>query len=94
MKTKRLSKYDSVHEKATKQRSITPDTYKESEFQDTTLIKVPVKGTSVTVEDFFYIDNYQHKDSKTSNVSHFGINTYNDELIKVLEEYNITVKKR
>lgn len=91
---KRLSKYDGVHEKAIKQRSITPDTYKkESEFQDTTLIKVPVKGTSVTVEDFFYIDNYQHKGSKTSNVSHFGINTYNNELIKVLEEYNSTVKK-
>jgi hypothetical protein len=40
----------------------------------------------------FYVDEYQYKDSHTSHVLHFGINTFNKPLKEEIEKYNESVK--
>lgn len=40
----------------------------------------------------FYVDEYQYKDSHTSHVLHFGINTFNKPLKEEIEKYNKSVK--
>ena len=85
---KSSSKYEVMHEKAAKQRSITPETYRGDrvKFVKST-IKSLVQKDSIE-DEFFYVDQYQYKDNKTSSVLHFGINTYIEGLQKELDEHN------
>ena len=41
-----------------------------------------------TSNPFYYLDEYQYKDSNKSHVLHFGINTYRDKLIKEILDIN------
>ena len=70
--------YNEIHQKEVKKRSITPDTYRGSKFIE---------------NDFYYVDEYQYKYSKTSQVLHFGINTYREELKEELAKHNQTQKE-
>lgn len=66
--------YNEIHkETVNKLRSITPKTYKGNKF----------------IDDDYYVDEYQYKTSKTSQVLHFGINTYRKELKDELVKYNL-----
>ena len=82
------SNYYSIHEKAVRQRSITPETYRgdKVKFVKSKINSLVSKGD---VEDeFFYVDHYQYKGSTKSQVFHFGINTYLDGIIQEVVEYN------
>ena len=89
---KSSSKYEVMHEKAAKQRSITPETYRGDrvKFAKST-IKSLVQKDSIE-DEFFYVDQYQYKDSKTSHVLHFGINIYIEGLQDELSEHNKSQK--
>jgi hypothetical protein len=87
---KRTSKYDDKHKEAVKSRSITPDTYRGGEFKIT---KVKSSEFEELEQELFYVDQYQYKDSQKSNVSHFGINVYREDLKKELIEHNKSFKK-
>ena len=73
---KRISKYDEIHSKTIKDRSITPDTYRGGEFNIT---KINISESEVLEQELFYVDQYQYKDSQKSHVSHFGINIYRED---------------
>jgi len=69
-----------MHEKAVKQRSITPETYRGEK-------------TQFAQDESFYVDEYQYKNSVTSHVLHFGINIYRDGLKVEIDEHNKTQKE-
>lgn len=57
-------KYYDIHEKAVKQRSITPENYW---WDRSKFIKAKVKSqdkSSIIEDEFFYVDQYQYKDSQ------------------------------
>ena len=82
---KNTSKYDDIHKESAKQRSITPDTYRSSEFRSA---KVKTSEFEELEQEIFYVDEYRHKESEKSHVFHFGINTYIEGLKKELDEHN------
>lgn len=86
------SKYYDIHEKAIKQRSITPETYRGDKAKFIECEVLSVDQTNLVKDELFYVDYYQYKDSITSHVMHFGINTYSEILIKELEKYNFVKK--
>ena len=88
------SKYYDIHEKAAKQRSITPETYKGDK---TKFIKSKVQSqdkNSIIEDELFYVDQYQYKDSQKSDVLHFGLNTYLDALQGEINIYNKSKKDK
>ena len=88
------SKYYDIHEKAVKQRSITPETYRGDR---TKFIKAKVQSqdkSSIIEDELFYVDQYQYKDSQKSDVLHFGLNTYLDELKQEINIYNKSKKEK
>lgn len=79
--------YYDIHEKAVKQRSITPDIHKKNKikFSKST---VQIQDNVITEDEIFFIEVYQHKDAGTKGISHFGINSYSSDLKKEIITYN------
>jgi len=82
------SKYYDIHKKAVKQRSITPETYKEDKVQFIKNKVLSQNKKDFIEDELFYVDQYQYKDSNISHVLHFGINLYFDNLKQEIDIYN------
>ena len=87
---KRTSKYDDIHKEAVKHRSITPESYRGGEFKIT---EVDTSESEKSEQELFYIDEYKYKDSVTSHVMHFGINTYIEGLAEEISKHNKAQKE-